>query len=168
MKNNKIFILFLAIIFLLTGCSEKIESGTEVTSKTDTKNSTGSLICTRKATATNAEINLDYEVDYKSGYITKLHSTEKIISSDSTILDTYEKAYKDIFIPYKKLKYYDNEVTRTDDYVLSDTIIQYDKVDMDQLKAIENTDQSVIKNGKVLLKDWLEFAENFGTECVEK
>ncbi len=169
MMRNKKYLFILILLLILTGCSKRIETGTEIDSKTDTSNSKGTLVCSREATAqNNAKVELNYEVDYKKGYVTKLHSTEKVITDDQDVLDTYEEAYRNIFKIYKDLKYYDNNVSRTKKDVTSDTVIQYDKVDMDKLLKLENTDDTVIKNGKVALSDWLEFAEKFGTKCKEK
>ena len=167
MKKNKLLLLIL-LLLLVTGCTTKTESGTEINSKSDTSKSKGTLLCTRSGTAQgNAEVSLNYEVRYKKGYVLSVHSEEKIISNDSSILDQYEDAYKNIFKAYKDLKHYTNTVTRESNSVTSDTLIEYDKVDMNKLKEIENSDQSVIKDGKVALKDWLEFAEKFGTKCEE-
>ncbi|MBQ8131067.1 MAG: DUF1307 domain-containing protein [Bacilli bacterium] len=162
-----IFVLFIA--FLVTGCTDKTESGTTVNSESDMTKNRGILTCTREATGMNeSEVKLSYEVSYNAGYITKLHSMEQVTTKDNETLNTYKQAYENIFKNYKDLKYYTNTITVEDNTVISDTVIEYDKVDLEKLKEIENTKDSVIKDGKVALKDWLEFAEKFGTKCTEK
>ena len=44
-------------------------------------------------------------------------------------------------------------------------MINYGKIDTDKLLAIEGEEDNVIKDGKVKLDDWLDFAEQFGTKC---
>lgn len=168
-KTNKILLIFLFSLIILSGCTKQNESGSTVDSKTDLSDKKGTLICTRSASApNNTTVDLKYEVSYKAGNVTNLHSTEKIVSNDEETLDSYEVAYKNIFKIYEDLKYYDNTVTRSSNSVVSDTVIQYNKVDLEKLKELENAEESVIKDGKVAIKDWLAFAEKFGTKCSEK
>ncbi|MBR6948859.1 MAG: DUF1307 domain-containing protein [Bacilli bacterium] len=168
-KIIKSIILVISVL-LLTACgTEDMEKGITVSSKTDTSNKNGTLLCSRSAEAqNNAKASFIYEIDYKNGYITKLHSKEEITSSSDEVLDTYEEAYRNIFKAYEDLKYYDNNITRSKSSVVSDTTIDYSKVDIEKLKEIEAQEDSIIKNGKVSLKDWLTFAETFGTTCIEK
>ena len=170
-------IVFCLILLLVTGCSsDKEESSTleDLTSSSKEANSSidssgsGKLMCTRDASAGEGiEVDLNYEIEYENGYIQVLHSNEKITSSDSESLDEYEAAYKKIAANYKGLKYYDTEVTRTSTEVINDTVINYAKIDMDKLLDIEGEEDNVIKDGKVALSTWLEFAEQFGTTCEE-
>lgn len=166
-KINKIIFLLL-LTLVVGGCTKKTESGIEVKSSTDLSGKHGVLHCSRGATVTNGVADLSYDITYSDGYITKMHSKEIVSSTDKQVLDTYENAYKNSFKPYENLQYYDNNITRSSDKVISDTVIQYDKVDMDALSAIENSEYSVIKNGKISVNDWLEFAEKFGTKCSEQ
>lgn len=170
-KISKIFFLLIISLFFLTGCNEetKFESGTSVDKDSETSNATGTLLCARGGKGlNNSTAELSYEVNYEKGYLTKVHSIEKVTSEDSSVLDQYEDAYKNIFKAYKNLKYYDNTITREDTTVTSDTTIDYSKVDIKKLEEIEATNQSIIKNGKVSLKDWLTLASKVGTKCVEK
>lgn len=169
MKKSKILLIIFICLFVCAACTEKTKSGIEVKSSSDMSENKGHLACSRSANgADGAQVELAYEIDYNKGYITSLRSIEKVISDNSSVLDKYESAYKKIFVAYKSLDYYTNKVTRSDTTVVSNTLIEYDKVDMDKLKSIEGEEDSVIKDGKVALSDWLEFAENFGTKCYEE
>ena len=66
-----------------------------------------------------------------------LHSQEKVTGSDQSLLDEYEEAYKNIKDQYKGLRYYDITVTRDDNSVIYDTVINYEKLDMKKLREIE-------------------------------
>lgn len=164
---NLIFLLLL--IVTITGCTEKTASGTTVNSESDMTENKGVLYCTREATGmNNSAVECSYDVYYNKGLVTKVHSVEKVTSSSEEVLETYRSAYENVFKVYKDLDYYTNSITDEGNTIISETTIEYDKVDLDKLKKLENTKDSIIKNGKVTLKDWLKFAENFGTKCTEK
>ena len=187
MKKNKLskLVLIMMMVVLLTGCgsnessttannanrnSNNIRSNESTTpnSSVSESDTTGmkKLTCSREATAgCGVDVNLDYEIYYQGEYIQILHSTEQVVTNDQDTLDEYEDAYKGIYKNYEGLKYYDNTVTRTNDSVTSDTVINYGKIDTDKLLAIEGEEDNVIKDGKVKLDDWLDFAEQFGTKC---
>lgn len=148
--------LLLMITFLLSGC---------VTG--NVASADGKKICSRKGEVTNGTSVMNYEIYYEEDYVTILHSVEKVTSEDSSVLDTYEEAYKNIFKQYEGLKYYDNTVTRDENSIISDTIINYAKIDIKKLLEIEGEEDNVVKDGKVKLADWLSFAEKYGVTCDE-
>ena len=177
--------LIMMIVVLLTGCGSNESSTTANNTSGNSNNSSSNestapnpsvsesdtagmekLTCSREASAgSGVDVNLDYEIYYQGEYIQVLHSTEQVVTDDQDTLDEYEDAYKGIYKNYEGLKYYDNTVTRTNDSVTSDTVINYGKIDTDKLLAIEGEEDNVIKDGKVKLDDWLDFAEKFGTKC---
>lgn len=150
-KNSIIVIL---ILFLLTGCTTGNVASAD-----------GKKICSRTGSVVNGESKMSYEVYYEDDYVTILHSVEEVSSDDSSVLDSYEEAYKNIFKAYEGLKYYDNSITRTENTIISDTTINYAKIDIDKLLEIEGEEDNVIENGKVKLSTWLSFAEKFGVTC---
>lgn len=169
MKTSRKIFTALLIVLFLTACNKEVESGTKVDSKIDTTKSNGTLICSRDATAqNNAQAKFYYEVNYRKGNIVKLHTSEKVLTTDENTLDTYENAYRKISQVFKNLNYYSTKVIREENSVEYTSTIQYDKVDMEKLKQLENSEDSIIKDGKIKVKDWLEFAEQFGTVCEEK
>ena len=84
-----------------------------------------------------------------------------------TIKEAVVHIYKKIAQNYDGLEYYDTNVTRTENTVVNDTTINYEKLDMDSLLAIEGEEDNVVEDGKVKLATWLAFAEKFGTVCEE-
>lgn len=166
---KKKILLIPVIAILLTGCTSKTASGEKISTETDTSSLKGTLVCSRNGTGLEgASVGLDYEIEYKNGYIIKLSSEEKVSSTSSEILDQYEEAYRNVFSVYDGIEYYTNEVTRDELEVVSDTVIEYDKVDIDKIIAIEGNQEGFYENGKMSLDKWLEFAEKFGTVCYEK
>ncbi len=155
-KSSCIKVLLLVLLILIcSGCSSGTISSAE-----------GVYKCSRKGTLDGGISQLSYELYYEGDYLTILHSTEKVYSSDETVLDTFEEAYQNIFKAYEGLEYYDATVTRNEGVVTSDIVINYAKIDTDKLLAIEGEEDNVIdKDGKVRVKTWLDFAKQYGVSC---
>ena len=148
--------ILLVMILLLAGCGDSSIASSDGVKK-----------CTRTGEVTNGSSEMNYEVYYKGEYVTVLHSTEKIISDSSSVLDTYEKAYKNIFKQYEGLEYYDNKVTRSSNSVTNEITINYEKIDIGKLLDIEGEENNVVENGKVKLETWISFAEKYGATCED-
>lgn len=148
--------IVLVMVLLLAGCGSNRSVSSDGVKK-----------CTRTGTVTNGSTEMNYEVYYKGEYVVLLHSTEKIISDSSSVLDTYEEAYKSIFKQYEGLEYYDNKVTRSNNSVTNEITINYEKIDMGKLLDIEGEEDNVIENGKVKLDTWLSFAKKYGVTCED-
>ena len=143
--------IVLVMVLLLAGCGSNSSVSSDGVKK-----------YTRTGTVTNGSTEMNYEVYYKGEYVVLLHSTEKIISDSSSVLDTYEEAYKSIFKQYEGLEYYDNKITRSSNSVTNEITINYEKIDMGKLLDIEGEEDNVIENGKVKLDTWLSFAKKYG------
>ena len=148
--------ILLVMILLLAGCGSNSSVSSDGVKK-----------CTRTGTVTNGSTEMNYEVYYKGEYVVLLHSTEKIISDSSSVLDTYEEAYKSIFKQYEGLEYYDNKITRSSNSVTNEITINYEKIDMGKLLDIEGEEDNVIENGKVKLDTWLSFAKKYEVTCED-
>ena len=148
--------IVLVMVLLLAGCGSNSFVSSDGVKK-----------CTRTGTVTNGSTEMNYEVYYKGEYVVLLHSTEKIISDSSSVLDTYEEAYKNIFKQYEGLEYYDNKITRSSNSVTNEITINYEKIDMGKLLDIEGEEDNVIENGKVKLDTWLSFAKKYGVTCED-
>ena len=148
--------IVLVMVLLLAGCGSNSSVSSDGVKK-----------CTRTGTVTNGSTEMNYEVYYKGEYVVLLHSTEKIISDSSSVLDTYEEAYKSIFKQYEGLEYYDNKITRRSNSLTNEITINYEKIDMGKLLDIEGEEDNVIENGKVKLDTWLSFAKKYGVTCED-
>lgn len=183
MKVKKIIslILLISISIALVGCGNKNETASKTNTQTvnaedydkgyleipkEEIEGMEKMNCTREANGEgNSKVNLNYTLYYQGEYLQLLHSKEEIITEDKDILDEYQTAYINIYKHYENLEYYDTSVIRTKNSVINDTVINYNKIDTDKLLEIEGEEDNIIKDGKVKLDDWLEFAERFGTKC---
>lgn len=169
MKRSSILIVLILCLFLVTACNENktqkqvISNGETVdTSKMQHKT------CTRDADAGNGiDVTLSYDLYYTGENLNILHSSEKVVATSNDTLDEYENAYKKIDSNYENLKYYDSNVIRGDTSVTRDLTINYDKIDIDGLLAIEGEEDNIIENGKAKVDKWLTLAKKFGTKCED-
>ena len=164
MKINKLLICLLIITLLfVTGCGDEeiikdensggIFKGASAVSGDFNYNGSGMLVCTQAAVA--------------DGIINKLTSVQKVSSSSNSSLSIYEGAYKNIASNYKNLDGYTTEVTRDSGSVSYVSVIDYDKIDVDEIIAIEGAEDNIFDNGKASLKLWLDLAGSVGTTCEE-
>ena len=153
MKKAYIIIGLLLICIFISGCDSK----NEVVINGQTINTTNMehKHCTRKATATNADVKLNYDIYYTGDVLNVLKSEEKIISTSDDVLNTYEDAYKKIHANYNGLDYYDTEVVRGDTTVTSTIMINYDKIDIDELINIEGEEDNIFRRDRWNVETYL-------------
>lgn len=157
-------IILLVISAILCGCDKSNNSVVVNGNKVSTA-SMEHKHCTREATATGADVKLEYDLYYTDDVLNLLVSKEKIISSDEEILNTYESAYKNIHVNYEELDNYDTVVERGDTIVTSTITINYDKVDISKLIEIEGEEDNIFEDNIPKVGKWLELASKFGTKC---
>ena len=170
MKKSKLIIIIGITLLCLVGCDSSstkkdkvISNGNEVNT-----NEMKHKHCTRQATAgSGIEVSLNYDLYYKGDILNILHSEEKVASASSESLDTYEEAYKKIHKNYEGLEYYDAVVDRQETTVTSSVTINYEKININALLAIEGEEDNIIENGKAKVSKWLELAKKFGTTCTD-
>jgi len=63
------------------------------------------------------------------------------------------------------LDFYEAKVIRNKQDVTSDITINYEKIDIEKLLAIEGEEDNIIENGEAKVSKWKALAEKFGTEC---
>ena len=179
MKVNKLLICLLVItLVFVTGCGEEeidnkesgggIFKGASAIDSNFDYNGSGKLVCTQAAVAEeNMDVDLSYTILYTNGIINKLTSVQKVSSSSNSSLSIYEGAYRNIANNYKNLEGYDTEVTRDSNSVSYISIIDYDKINVDEIISIEGAEDNIFEDGKASLKLWLDLAGSVGTTCEE-
>ena len=123
--------------------------------------------CSRQGSVQGGTANLNYEIFYTDDKINLLRSEEQVVSNDQNVLKTYEDAYRGIHKHYEGLQYYDTEVVVGENSVTSVITINYDKINIKQLLAIEGEEDNIIENGTAKLSKWLELSKKFGTKCED-
>ena len=164
LKTISSILVLLVVVLLITGCDDNnnkvISNGKKVnTSKMEHKH------CTGDGTMENGEVTLEYDIYYTDERLNIVKSVTTIKSDSSSVLDTYEKAYKDIHKYYEGLEYYDTSVVRGDTTVTSTITINYDKIDIDELIDIEGEEDNIFERKVPKVEKWLSLAKKFGTKC---
>ena len=158
-----LFLLFLFGVIFLTGCS-KSETVVSNGKKVDISRMIHQH-CTRAGDVDGGEVQLNYDLYSTGDVLNILKSEEKVISSDSSVLDTYDQAYRQIHSYYTGLDFYDTSVVRDDNSVTSHITINYDKIDIGRLLSIEGEEDNIVENGVAKVEKWLTLAKKFGTKC---
>lgn len=164
MRKKMIFILIIG--FFLVGCQDNKESN-NVSSNVSSSKTMIHQHCTRSGSLSGGEVELNYELYSTGEVLNRLESYEKVISSKSDLLDTYEDAYNKIKDNYDDLEYYDASVVREENSVLYTIKIDYDHIDIKKLLDIEGEEDNIIEDGVAKVDKWLELAKKFGTTCTE-
>ena len=160
MKKIMMGIILLLCIFLICGCQDENDNENSLSKKEVHEH------CVRAGVIDDGEVSLQYDLYYKGEVLNRLVSEEEVTSSNSSTLDTYENAYREIHKRYDSLKYFEAKVVREEDSVTSKVVIHYDKVNMDQLLSIEGEKDNIIENGVAKVNKWKELAKKFGTSCT--
>lgn len=137
-------------MILLTGCGAEEEK---------------TMTCTRTINQSNIKMDLSYNVTYKGDYVTKVKSSEKIVSDNAETLEAYKKQLEATTVSFKDIEYYNHDV-KIDGNTLASTInIDYEKIDTDKLIEIDSSMKQLIKNGKVSVKDIESVYNGLGITC---
>lgn len=154
MKRNLLSIFFILLITICcTGCNPE----------------TGTMTCTMSSYPTDGiKLRSVYKADYKNNVVQKLTSTDQVTVEDKSYLDTYEEKLNELYEPYKNLEYYKNNIKIKNKTLTSTTIINYAKIDTNQLIKIDEGNGQLIKNGKVNIDDLKKAYKQNGFNCKKE
>lgn len=158
MKKVVVLCGFLILVLFFTGCSKK-----EVSPRM--------MVCTKEeSVATGLTGEYRYEVIYENDYVMSVNSIEKIIAEEGvkSNLSMYKEAIENAYEPYKEIEYYNYEVTIDDNILLSKVDIDYSKIDVDKMIAIDNNNSALLKNGKIKIEDMRSYYESYPINAICK
>ena len=170
---KKIVLILLVALFFVTACEDqKILEPKSTASPSPTTSATTSEgqiheHCTRAGNVNGGSSDLSYEIYYTGDRLNRVESKETVISDQSSVLDTYEEAYRTLHSYYKNIDYYYTEVVREDNYVTSIIQIDYDHVDADTLLALEGEDNNIYENKIPKISKFKDLAKKVGMSCTE-
>jgi len=149
MKKILVIIMTTAIL-LLTGCTAEEEK---------------LMKCSRTINQASIQMNMLYNVTYKGNYVTKVESTEEVITDDQATLELYKKQIENTTAIFKDVEHYNHNITINGNKLTSTITIDYEKIDTDKLIEIDSSMQQLIKDGKVYVEDIESLYSQLGITC---
>lgn len=150
MKKSLIFCISLFLfVFLLSGCENEVKT----------------MTCTKTTNQNNTKMSLNYEVDYKGNYVTKVKSVEIVESDDSEYLNTLKEQTENIYSAYNNIENYNYKTEINGNTFTSTVDIDYEKIDTEKLISIDSSNSQLIKNGKIYINDIKNIYESIGATC---
>ena len=151
MKKGLLLSVVLLLVVVITGCG---------------KAGTKTMKCTMKGTILEGTtMKNEYKVTYTGKYVDMVESIETVTSDSQKVLDTYKTTIESMYSPYKDVKYYDYDITIEGDTLTSVAKINYAKIDTDAMIKVNSANKSLLKDGKLALKDLKDVYEQMGAEC---
>lgn len=152
-KCLKSLALVMAVL-LMSGCGNKKEFVKTCTLTTNN-------------TAQGYKLEAEYNVYGKGDVVEKVVTTETVTSDNDAILTYFEEylteSYETANSTYKG---YTNKVTNEDGKVVSETTIDYNKMDLDQYVEDNSAMKSYVNSDNKLLVDGvIELYESLGATC---
>lgn len=161
MKKGIVFLFAIILVFTVTACDKK-ES--DRVSESDQIH----ITCNRTGTIDeNSGAKMTYEVYYTGDIINYIESTEVVTSTSSSVLDTYEAAYKKIHDYYTDIDHYETELIRTTTTVTSKMYIDYDKINIKELVELEGEEDNIFEDNLPKMSKYREFAKKIGITCED-
>ena len=138
-------------ILLLTGC------GGESLTRT---------VCTNtNSLSEDALLASEYVIYALGDSVHILVSTESIRSENPDVLEHYRKTIEDIYLQYNRVPFYNNSIHTEDGFLTSITMVNYNRVNLDDLIRIDENNAAIIENGRVSLRILLEMYKDSGAIC---
>ena len=152
---KKIIILGVALLILVTGCGQG-----NTTAKEE------KMICTRTANLNGVEMDLRYEVTYEGENVNRVQTTEKVTTDSEDTLQQYKQQVENIYSNFDNIEHYNYNVEINGNTLTSTTDIDYTKIDIDELLAIDSSIQQLLNdNDKIDLDSITQVYESAGATC---
>ena len=148
--KRKIGVLIL-LILLTCGCSKK----------------SGTLTCTNETKSENNTYTstLESKISYKDGYVTTVTTKEEIVAKTDEQAKEFKNILESYYIEYNQVEGFTNTIEQKNKTVTSLTTIDYKNIDTNKLIKLDEGNKSIIKNGKVYIKDIKNSFVEQGASC---
>ncbi len=166
--KKKLIILGIASIALLTGCGQQNENkyttGVENTEPTEKQ-----MVCTRTTNMNGVEMDLRYEVYYEGENVNRVQTTEKVKSDSQEVLNQFKDQVETLYSNFDDIENYNYNVTIEGNLLTSTTDINYTKINMDELLAVDSSIEQLLNdNDKIDLDTIIQVYEAAGATCEEE
>ena len=127
---------------------------------------TKKMVCTRVIDQNGIKMDLRYEATYTGDVVSLLESTEKVISSDTAVLEQYQTLLKQSYAPYDNVKYYNVDITIDGDTLTSHVVVNADKIDVDEITKIDSANGNYYTDGKMMIANVERAFTSLGATCT--
>ena len=149
MKKKLAIIPFLLIV--LTGCG---------------RNNLTVLTCTNLVEVNeNTRLSTEFMIFAEGDEVVKLTSTETIKTEDSDLLAKYRQALEEISAIYNQVPFFENSMFENDGLLTIITMVNYRKINFEDLIRINPNNESLVENGRVSLRLLRELYDSTGAVC---
>ncbi len=170
-KISSLLLIFVLLVAFVTGCESKEKEETEKSSKVekveDLSNKKGTLHCVRNATVEGGSGKFNYYVDYNGDVITYIDSEDSVTIEDEAKRKEYEDSFRTLDSYYTGIDYYYAKVIVEGNTVTHRVKIDYEKVDISKLIALEGEEDNIYENNIPKLNKYLELGKKVGVTCSE-
>lgn len=128
----------------------------------------GILLCTSTVNNGDVIIKNSFEVLYKDRNVVSVKSSEEITADDSETIEQYKDLLESMYEPYNKIEYYSNEIKVENKTLKSITKINYNKINKDELIAVDRSNSSLYEGNKVPIKKLKKVYKDMGARCKNK
>ena len=128
----------------------------------------GTLVCTNTYEEDSVSFKTTYKVEYKKKYATKLVSIETINTYDVTLLNDYKTNLEMMYLRFNEIPHYENTISIKKTTLTSKTIINYDKINLNELVKVDSSFNEVIKKNKVSITKLKKQYDLTGAYCKYK
>ncbi len=125
----------------------------------------GKMLCTYKSSENNEDVEMSYQMTFKNRNVTNLKVKEVVTSNDKNQLNEYQETLGMIYSIYDDLKYYDIEVLIEDNKLITNAVINYEKIDKEEFIKIDESAKNLYEGNKVPLSKLKKEYEKNGAKC---
>mgnify|MGYP001861457807 FL=1 len=162
-KGLLLLLLLLTLSVLLTGCGEESKNDVNPeTSKQETMHCESSI----RDVVNGYETTSKFTIYYTGDYVDKVETVETVTSESEEFLDNMEEyinsTYDAMNSTYGGYSY---EVIREDGSIVSNVVIDYSKMDLEQYITDQPTMSNYVENDKLLVEGIVDIYEEAGATC---
>ncbi len=147
---KKVLIILSVVFLALTGCGKK----------------SASISCTMDKDLGSYKLESTYKINYTGKTVDSVETVEKVTSSNSTVLDTFEKTLKETYEnANNKYGGYTIDVKKSDSEVVSTVKIDYSVMDVEQFAKDEPSIKGYIDGNKLTVDGLKAIYTAMGATC---
>ena len=124
------------------------------------------MICTYTNSNDIYYIETKYKVKYKNDKVLSLYTKEVIMSDDDNMLKEYKSTLDLVYSKYNELKYYNNNMRIEDNKLISETKVNYEKIDIEEFLKVDESNINIVRNKQVSLKKIRKIYKENGARCT--